>query len=378
MIVIALLVAVLWGVRLFLYSWSDAISMYQVEFVISVSYFISVPFLYFFWLSPRINHSVQVFPTHLLIHKGETTEELPFDDIESITIVGWSVFYFKLKSGHKSYFSSDLERTDYIWEGAYAARPDLFTVEDYEKFRADLVKYDHHQKRKEWFFRHKLVDLVNWVFLPAAFLGLSWMVQSQQIVIHQQSLYFFRLFMYALLILMVTSLVYSLIIKKFIFDRKFAEKIETEGGLDKVRNMEFEGVIIQRSKMLQLLTSCCLLAVVIKGDINFYSISKPKGDLSKFQIPTGKTIVIDNRYNCFDCRYRLLDGDIVMFGKGTIGQVVAKENEPVAEVLEDTKGRTIASLNVQKVPKGHVAVKTANGKDVIFIKIVDLIGKVQK
>ena len=69
---------------------------------------------------------------------------------------------------------------------------------------------------------------------------------------------------------------------------------------------------------------------------------------------------------------------MIMFNKGNIGQVLAKEGEPVGEVVKDTQGRTIASLNVQEVPKGHVAVKTANGKDIIFIKIVDLIGKIKK
>src|SRR5690606_26609948 len=119
---------------------------------------------------------------------------------------------------------------------------------------------------------------------------------------------------------------------------------------------DFEGVVIQRSKIFQAATSCFLLALIVKGDVNFYSLSKTKGDLSLFAIPTGKTIVVDNRFNCFDCRYTLADGDIVMFGKGVIGQVLAKEGEPVGEVLEDTKGRTIASVNVQTVPKGHVAV----------------------
>lgn len=377
MIAIAVLMASLWAFRLYLYSWDDAASLYQAELAISLFYFITFPFAYFFWLRPRINHSVQVFPTHIMILKGHGQEEVAFENIDSITVLGLSVFYFKMKNGVKYYFNSDLERVDYIWEGVYSARKDLIPAEDYEEFREELVKYDHHQKRKEWFFRHKLIDMINWVIMPAAFLGVAWAIQSKEIIIHHQSLYFFRLLMYVLLILLLTSLAYSIILKKFIFDRKFEEKKDLE-GLNKVRDLEFEGIVIQRSKIFQMATSLFLLALVVKGDMNFYSISKPKGDLSFFKIPTGQTIVIDNRYNCFDCRYRLLDGDIVMFGKGVVGQVLAKEGEPVGEVVEDTKGRTIASLNVQQVPKGHVAVKTSNGKEVIFIKIVDLIGKVQK
>ena len=63
---------------------------------------------------------------------------------------------------------------------------------------------------------------------------------------------------------------------------------------------------------------------------------------------------------------------------GSIGQIVAREGDPSGEVVQDTKGRTIASVSVQEVPQDHVAVKPANSKEIIFIKIVDIIGKLQK
>ena len=50
----------------------------------------------------------------------------------------------------------------------------------------------------------------------------------------------------------------------------------------------------------------------------------------------------------------------------------------VGLISQDTAGRMIASENVQEVPKGHLAVKAANGKDIMFIKIEELIGKIQK
>lgn len=61
-----------------------------------------------------------------------------------------------------------------------------------------------------------------------------------------------------------------------------------------------------------------------------------------------------------------------------VGQVMAKEGELVGEVSQDKTGRMIASTNVQEVPVGHLAVKSSNGKDIIFIRIDDLIGKIQK
>jgi hypothetical protein len=66
-----------------------------------------------------------------------------------------------------------------------------------------------------------------------------------------------------------------------------------------------------------------------------------------------------------------------MFGRGIIGQVLAKEGDFVGEVAQDQKGRMIASDNVQEVPTGHVAIKAANGKDILFVKIEELIGKIQ-
>jgi hypothetical protein len=354
-----------------------AIGQNQIEFLASFLYFLSLPLAYGLWLRPRINHSVQVYSDSLHINKGRKFDEVLFEQVDSVSIVGWSLFYLKMKDGHKYYFNADLERVDYVWEGLKKARPEIIEDQVYEEFRKDLVQYDHHQKRREWFFRHKLVDVVTWIFLPMIFLGFAYLIQSREVIIYQQSLYFFRLFMYSLLVLLVTSFGYSVLLKKLVFDRRIDETPEGE-KLDKVRDLEFEGVIIQRSKIFQLITACFLLALVVKGDMNFYSVARTRGDLSHFKMNSAKTLIIDNRYNCFDCRYHLNDGDLIVFGKGMVGQILAKEGEPVGEVVEDKMGRTIASLNVQEVPKGHVAVKTSNGKDILFIKIVDLIGKIQK
>ncbi len=354
---------------------------YSMEFYLSLTYFFFSPFVYFFWLKPRITDAVQVFSEYLLIHKGDHKEEIKFSEIQSINTFAGSLFCIVNKEGKKIFFSSDLERVDYVWEGLFAARSDLIPHKLFEEFRINLVKSDHHQKRKEWFLKHRFIDVVSWVIMPTLFLGVSYWIQSREIMIHHQGLYFFRLFMYALLTMLVTSLVYSLLLKKFVFDRRFDEHEHNDHGperSDKMRDLEFEGIIIQRSKVFQLIISSFMLSFVIKSDFNFISLSRAKADLANFDIPAGKTMIIDNRYNCTHCRYKLNDGDMVMFGVGMVGQILAKEGDPIGQVLQDTKGRTIASLNVHEVPKGHVAVKTANNKDIIFIKVVDLIGKIQK
>jgi hypothetical protein len=88
--------------------------------------------------------------------------------------------------------------------------------------------------------------------------------------------------------------------------------------------------------------------------------------------------VIDNRYNCLSCKYPVRDGDLVVFGRGTVGQIMATQGDMVGQISEDQTGRMIASENIAEVPSGHVAIKLANSKEILMVKVDDLIGKIQK
>ncbi len=353
----------------------NVFDVYRYEFLISVGFFVLTGSFYFGWLRSKLKRSVQVFPDHIFLQNGKIKEVMQFSDVESMSVVCWSVFYIKMKNGIKYYFNSSLERVDYIWEGVYSSRPDLMDAASFEVFKVKLVQYDHHQKRKEWFFKHKIIDFFNWVALPIMFLGMAYIFQSQHVVIHQEGLYFFRLFMFALLTLLSLSFVFSIFLKKVIFDKKISEQMDMSEF--KLRDIEFEGVILERSKIFQVITTCFVFALLIKMDVNLYSVSKVKEDIASFKLKKGHTIIVDNRFNCVGCKYQLNDGDFVVFGRGIIGQVLAKEGDMVGQIAQDTKGRMIASENVQEVPKGHLAVKAANGKDIIFIQIEELIGKIQ-
>ena len=372
---LALMILSFWGVKFWSEPFKDVVSDHVFELSLSALFFLCTGSFYLFWLRSKLQKSIQVFNDHVLIHHGKLKEDVYYADIESLTIVGWSIFYIKTKSGIKHYFNSGFERIDYIWEGIYLARPDLISQEDFESYRVKLVQYDHHQKRKEWFFKHKLVDIFNWTVLPFVFMILAYIFQSQNIVIHQQGLYFFRLFMYALLVLLTTAFFYSIILKKFVFDKKVTSQMKSSE--DKMRDIEFEGLILQRSKIYQLVTASFVLTMLIRMDINLYSVTKVKHDIASFKLKKGHTILIDNRYNCLGCKYQLNDGDFVVFGRGIIGQILAKEGDMVGQIAQDNQGRMIASENVQEVPHGHVAVKAANGKDIVFVRIQELIGKIQ-
>jgi hypothetical protein len=374
---LAALLVTFWLFQFFHLGLKQVLQINGTELFFSVGFLISGSVFYFTWLKDRMKRSVQVYPTYLLIHQSNNPVKLSFEDVESVCRVCWSVFYLKMKDGNKFYFNSSLDRVDYVWEGLRNARPDLVSAEDYESFRVLLVQYDHHQKRKDWFFRHKILDAINWFGLPVLFLFGAYMLQAREVLIHHPGMYFFRLFMFSLLILLVTTFLFSLGLKKFIFDRKIAEQID-EKGKEKARDMEFEGVILHRSKLLQMVLSCLLFTFVVFSDLNLFSVTKVRDEVSMFNLKKGHSLLVDNRYNCFNCRFQLKDGDLVLFGKGYIGQIVAKGGDMVGEISQDKTGRMIASENIQEVPAGYVAIKSANGSDIVFIRSQELIGKIRR
>ncbi len=380
-VIIYLLLLLLWSFRFLIFGFSISYKLYVFEAWLSLIYVFSFPVIYSVWLYPRLVNSIQVFKDYLIIKKRNYEEKINFSEISQIDFYFGSVFSFKVKTGRKYFFNSDLERIDYVWENFYKARPDLVSKELYSEIQVKLVRADHNQKRKEWFLKHRFIDVVCWFVLPISFMFLAYFFQSKDVQIYQVGMYFFRLFMYSLLTLLLISLGYSLLLKKLIFDKKFDEHLKDHHSLskeEKVRDLDYENVVIQKSKVFQVILATFVFALIIKSDFNLFSISKPKHDLSHFKIPKGKTVVIDNRFNCFECKYGLKDGDLIVHGLGGIAQIIAKEGEPVGEVLQDTKGRTIASVSVQEVPKGHVAVKPSNSKEIIFIRLVDIIGKLEK
>ncbi len=366
-----------WGHQLSQNRWQSVYQSFNYEFWVSCCYFMLAGSFYFFWLRSRLNRAVQVYPEKLCVHNKGKVQELHFENVESVGVVCWSLFYFKMKDGTKYYFNSSLERVDYIWEGIYEARKDLLSPEEFAAFRTKLVQYDHHQKRKDWFFRHKLIDVFNWVVLPITFLCVTYYIQSREVVVNQEGMYFFRLFMYSVLVLMITTFFYSIVLKKFVFDKRVNLQMSSHPD-DKLRDIEFEGVVLHRSKLLQMVTAAFLFALIVRTEVNLFSVTKIKEDLTSFNLKTGHTLVVDNRFNCLACKYPVRDGDVVVFGRGTVGQIMATEGDMVGQISQDTKGRIIASENIQEVPRGHIAIKLANQKEIVMVKLGELIGKIQK
>ena len=365
-----------WAMLFFMEEPHAIFSRYTYEFIFSCLQLVAFTLSYFFWWRLKLQQTIQVFEDRLIIHRQGKKVEVLFSDVASVSIVGWSLFYFFMKSGEKFYFNSTLERVDYIWEGIYFARPDLMTREEYENYRVKLVQYDHHQKRKEWFFKHRLIDVLNWCILPLCFMGTIYFVQSKELHIYQPFYYFFRLLMYSLLTLLTTAFFYNIAIKKLVFDKKVEDQLEVEPN-DKIRDLEYENVIIQRTKFVQSISVIILFGLIVKTDFNMFTLTKVRGDYSAFNLVTGKTLVVDNRYNCSQCKFSVEEGDTVIFSKGQIGQILAKPGDLVGQVAETSQGRSIASESVTLVPEGHVAIQLANSEEIMVIKESELVGRLQ-
>jgi hypothetical protein len=335
-----------------------------------------VPALYLWWLHPKLTQTVQVYADHVRVSTKEFSWEIAFNDIMAIELPFHSMIRLRMKDGHSWWFSAALERSDYLWEGLMRARPELIGGKDgFEDFRLKLVQYDHHEKRKEWFFRHRLLDVLNWVVLPALALVIGYQVQADDVVINSKALYFFRLSMYSFLVTIVCAFGWSVVLKKFVFDKMVKKQME-EGT--KLRDLVYEDRVIQRAKWFQVVTCALVLSAVVKSDLNLFSLTKLRLEAKAFKLVPGKTIVIDNRFNCVSCAHAVNEGDLLLFGRGTIGQVLALPGEVIAQTRSTSLGRSIASETVMEVPEGHIALKTgADGKEVVLVRIGDLVGKLK-
>jgi len=334
-----------------------------------------LPSLYLAWLHPKLTRSVQVFPTHVRVTGRNYAFEIPFSELTFVDTPFFSFMRLCTKEG-SWWFSAALERPDYLWEALREMRPELTGDQRaYEAFRLRLVQYDHHEKRKEWFFRHRFLDVLNWVALPVLVLVAGHWWQTREVEIHATGLYLFRLTMFSLLATIGCAFSFSLFLKKFVFDRVVRENLQGEGV--KRRDLAWESEVLNRAKWAQLAVCGGLMAMVVHTGLNLYSVTRIKEGSAVFGLRPGATVVVDNRYNCTACAHPLQEGDLVVFGKGVIGRILGNGGDVVAQSVPGAVGRSIASESVVTVPAGHVAVQVGDdGSTLAFIKEGDLVGKV--
>ena len=256
----ALAMAVVWGaflvagVTLFLLGYQD----YQEEILSFGALSLLLPTIYLVWLHPKLTSSMQVFTDGVRITSKSVVYDIKFNDLVSVTRTIRSTIKLKSKDGLAWSFSSSLERLDYLWEALWRSRPELVgNIKVYEEVRLKIVQSDHHEKRKEWFFRHRLIDVMNWVVLPFIVLVLGYRVQTADVIVHSPGFYFFRLGMFALLVTICCAFIFAAIAKKFVFDRKLAENMGSDRS--KRRDVHHENIVIQRLKAMQLATCSMIM-----------------------------------------------------------------------------------------------------------------------
>jgi hypothetical protein len=374
----ALILAVLWiiSVAVVAYLFLQQDSSPQKEELYSFgSFVVLLPALYLWWLHPKITRTIQVFPNAIKISNSHYSWDIDYNQIEKISTPFLSYICLKMRDGQTWWLSASIERIEYIWEGLAKACPEQMNgFANFEEFRIKLVQYDHHEKRKEWFFRHRVLDFINWIVLPSVVMFIAFKVQTSEVYIYSKPLYFFRLVMYALFTTITSAFVWSIIMKVFVFDKQVIENLKDD---IKIRDVTKEDFILQRSKFFQLITCAVLMAFMIKMDLNLFSITKLKASIEQFNLRAGQTLVVDTRYNCVECAHPVVEGDLILFGKGSVAQILALPGEVIAQTQANSLGRSIASDTITTVPQGHVALKTGKGQEMVIIKISDLIGKLK-
>jgi hypothetical protein len=361
--------------------WNDeiALSSMKAELGVLSALAIVLGLLYFIWLRKTFWIELKVFDDHIEVHqKRNDVRKYEFSKIKKIQTLPGSLFVIKFEDGKSLILGSMLERCDYVWDSIYQVRSDLISKEAHDKKRMKLISHDHHQKRREFFWKHRGFDFLHWAFLPISFVGATAIVQMQQIEIHQPATYIFRLAMISVLVVIVSAFIFSFTLKKMVFDPRLRKQLTNKSG-SKIRDTSFEKSIWGKTKVWQFAFSVLAFSYVLKNDLNLFSITKIKHDIAISNFKKGETIVVDNRFNCLKCDYKIKEGDIVVFTKGYLGEVLAVAGEKIAYVEGDFQSRSLASNQTSyQIPEGHIAVKTGKDEEPIaIIKIDELIGRVK-
>ncbi len=351
----------------------------EMSVFLALTLFLSL--FYFVWLRKTFWRELNLFDDHMEIAQTKSKiEKYEFKEIRKIATWPGSLFKIHFNDGRSIVLGSMIERSDYIWERLFEARPDLIQKEKFNSKRTKIIQYDHHQKRREFFWKHRGLDFLHWAFLPVLFVGLSFIIQTQQIEIHQPTVYFFRLAMISILVVIMSAFIFSFTLKKMVFDPRLRKQLINNSDY-KLRDTSFEKSVWSKTKVWQFAFSVLLFAYVLKNDLNLYSITKIKHDVSVANHKKGETVVVDNRYNCVNCNFKVQEGDIIVFAKGYIGEVLAIEGEKIAYISGgNSESRSIASsVPSYEIPPRHIAVKTGKSEEpIVIVKVDELIGKVKK
>ncbi|MBT3984163.1 MAG: hypothetical protein HOE90_22605 [Bacteriovoracaceae bacterium] len=338
--------------------------------------------LYFFLIKPLATSKIQVFDDSILLTRGKKETIIPFDEITSIkrkvnkNAGGW--FTLVLKNKKKYRFTIVLERLDYILDAVYKYNNQLLSEDEYLSLRKQLILSDHGFGRLYDMFgsRYKWITFTHAFLLPAVFIIGLYIKQGSQFNIYLSVLYFTKIIQVILITLGVLWVAFILIANK-ILDKHTSSQLESNSLL-KNRDTQFESKIFRRLFPVYLALIICSFAGIYKYDLNTYGLTYIKKDSKYLGIKANKNLWVDTKFNCLDCNYSLVRGDIILVHGVGLGKIVNLPNELVTINEKDKKGRHIASTTETMVPPRNLAIQTSGGKVIKLVPNVKIKGKILK
>jgi hypothetical protein len=271
----------------------------------------------------------------------------PFDLVKSIERVDGNT---KITFEDKTIFlfNHKLERAEYLIECLAKANPKVFRKKDVRDYRDPLfhgsMKFARSRifltKARPFYLTYTLISLLLFFVLyfkqkhMFATQGVEYVVD-----------YFFRTSLLIGLLLTISMEIY-------VVYSQYQHKLRLKRNvLDKRRDAEWEGSIIDRVNWSSAILASVLFLSFYYYDLNSYNIQIINRKNSKLSM-----VLFDKRFKCFDCSYSIEPGIMVVDPEGRIGQVKGVAGDTI--VRENFKQiRKPASQNSEVVGRDQVAVE---------------------
>lgn len=356
--------------------------------------FFSLTAFYIFWdlkvLSPMSKSIFQAFEDKLLITIGKKKIIFPYKDIKKVEtkIIGSYAGYFKikLKDGRTKKITVVLDRSEYILEAIYKARPELINEEKYIKLRKNLVIASHRLSK----FYNQLTPshfMFNFLILASApiFSIVLYFYQSKQFVIYEPLIQY--IISVSMMIFILAGIIYFAInyVPNYLAMKNMSDQLDRNPN-NKKRNIKKEKLLLNISNVSNIVALAVVFTLFFKFDLNTIGSTQIRVTDNTLNLIKGEKYWQDTRYRCTDCNYSLKKDDLVALKNDLdFGKVVGLPGDQVKRNVmlkkDKQQGRYIASVTENKdlvVPEGSVAIQLSENKGIAVISAKGLVGKMTK
>jgi hypothetical protein len=335
---------------------------------------------YYFFHRPQMSSEILIFDDKILIKQKGVEFFIFFSDIVRIeypvhkSMGAWYKAVTKKKTWR---FSAMLEGAELPLEEIIKRRPELMPPEDYLKLRTNLILSDHGQIRYYELFKtpFRIWTLLHAVLIPIVAIFLIYLKDtSDQLVIHWEFGYFLEI-SWHIAVLSILLQVPFITAMNWLIDKDTRHRLEKQNQ-DKSRNIHHELKIYRKFFPAYLVT--LIICLGMYGLSDFYHNYEITNYGNSEGLKFGQDYSVNQKYNCTDCKYKLLKNDYIAYHRSSVGQIVALPGEAIELKKYSSKNRTIASEGVTKVPMGRIAVLGNDGKSTFLIELSEVNGKISK